>query len=71
MSANVTYRMFKIQDPRSPGFFWFEIEGRNQETGETWTASVCDTRDEAREHIAAMRDAVKVRQSYIENGGAE
>jgi hypothetical protein len=53
-----TYRLFKIQDPRSPGFFWYEIEGRTT-SGETFTAAVCDTREEAREHIKSMREAVK------------
>lgn len=53
-----TYRLLKIQDPRSPGFFWYEIEGRTT-SGETFTAAVCDTRDEARETIAAMREATR------------
>jgi multisubunit Na+/H+ antiporter MnhE subunit len=58
MPATVTYRMLKIQDPRSPGFFWYEIECRTP-AGETHTVAVCDTRDEARETIAVVRAAVR------------
>jgi hypothetical protein len=55
-----TFRIIKVQDPRTPGFFWYEIEGRNHETGQAWTAAVCDTKDEARETLRA-----------IENNGTE
>jgi hypothetical protein len=58
MTPTVTYRMIKIQDPRSPGFFWYEIESRTP-AGETHTVAVCDTREEAKETIAAMRAAVQ------------
>lgn len=54
-----TYRIIKIRDPRTPGFRWYEIEGRNADTGETWTAAVCDTRDEARDTLRAMERAVQ------------
>lgn len=54
-----TYRIIKIRDPRTPGFRWYEIEGRNADTGETWTAAVCDTRDEARDTLRAMEGAVQ------------
>jgi len=59
MPANVTYRLLKIQDPRTPGFFWYEIECRDVATGQTHTVAVCDTRDEATQTIKAMRDAVR------------
>lgn len=59
MTANATYRMLKIQDPRSPGFFWFEIECRDGATGQTHTVAVCDTRSEAQATIKAMRAAVR------------
>lgn len=52
-----TYRLLKIRDPRTPGFCWYEIEGRNATTGETWTAAVCDTKDEARDTLRAMEAA--------------
>jgi len=57
MTATNVYRLLKIRDPRSPGFFWYEIELRTP-SGETHTVAVCDTRAEARETIAAMRAAV-------------
>jgi len=53
-----TYRIRKIRDPRTPGFFWYEIEGRNSETGEQWTAAVCDTLAEARDTLRHMDAAV-------------
>ena len=58
MTPTVTYRMLKIQDPRTPGFFWYEIECRTP-AGETHTVAVCDTCEEAKETIAAMRAAVR------------
>lgn len=54
----ITYRIRKIRDPRTPGFFWYEIEGRNAETGEQWTAAVCDTLAEARDTLRHMDAAV-------------
>jgi len=53
----VTYRIVTIRDPRTPGFCWYEIEGRNAATGEAWTAAVCDTKDEARDTLRAMEGA--------------
>ena len=53
-----TYRILTIRDPRTPGFRWWEIEGRNAETGQTWTAAVCDSRDEARDLLRHMEAAV-------------
>jgi hypothetical protein len=55
----VTYRLLKIRDPRTPGFFWYEIEGRDPNSGSTWCAAICDTREEAREKIDAMREATE------------
>jgi hypothetical protein len=55
----VTYRIVTIRDPRTPGFKWWEIEGHNAATGETWTAAVCDTKDEARDTLRAMEGAVR------------
>lgn len=52
----MTYRMFKIQDPRSPGFFWYEIEAIAAD-GHVETVAVCDTRDEARDLLKAMEAA--------------
>lgn len=52
-----TYRILTIRDPRTPGFRWYEIQGRNASTGETWTAAVCDTRQEARETLRVMEAA--------------
>lgn len=69
-TTTVTYRLLKIQDPRTPGFFWYEIEGRDPATSATWCAAICDTRDEARETIAALRDAVDARETYKREGGA-
>ena len=46
-----TYHIIKIRDPRTPGFFWFEVEGRDGETGQHYTVAVCDTRDEARQML--------------------
>jgi len=57
MAETVTYRLLKIRDPRTPGFYWYEIECRTP-SGETHTVAVCDTRAEARETIGAMRAAV-------------
>ncbi len=53
-----TYRLLKIRDPRSVGFFSYEIEARTSD-GKTITVAVCDTRSEARETIAAMREAAR------------
>ena len=53
----MTYRIIKIQDPRSPGFFWYEIEARTAD-GQTDTVAVCDTRSEARELLRHMEAAV-------------
>jgi hypothetical protein len=50
-----TFRIITIRDPRTPGFRWWEIEAHNAATGERWTAAVCDTLDEARDTIKAMR----------------
>lgn len=55
----VTYRIFTIRDPRTPGFKWYEIEGRNAATGETWTAAVCDTKGEAREALRAIEGGAR------------
>lgn len=49
-----TYRIITIRDPRTPGFRWYEIEGRNPVTRETWTVAVCDTREEARDTLRAI-----------------
>ena len=49
------FRILTIRDPRTPGFRWWEIEGHNDTTGERWTAAVCDTKEEARELVKAMR----------------
>jgi hypothetical protein len=49
----MTYRIIKIQDPRSPGFFWYEIEARTAD-GQVEIVAVCDTRDEARATLKAM-----------------
>ena len=48
------YRLLKIRHERSPGCFWYEIECRLP-NGETHVVAACDTREEARETIAAMR----------------
>lgn len=53
-----TYSLHKIQDPRTPGFFWYEIEATTY--GETITVAVCDTKEEAREMIKAMRENTHV-----------
>lgn len=53
----MTYRMLKIRDPRSPGVYWYEIEGRTAE-GRVETVAVCDTREEAVSVLRAMRDFV-------------
>jgi len=50
-----TYRIITIKDPRTPGFRWWEIEARNAATGTTEIVAVCDTKDEARDTIKAMR----------------
>ena len=47
----ITHRIHKIRDPRTPGFFWYEVEGRDATTGQVWTAAVCDTLSEARETL--------------------
>jgi hypothetical protein len=59
MPATVIYRLLRIRDPRSPGVYWFEVEARDPVAGTTTTVAVCDTREEARETIAAMRAAVQ------------
>jgi hypothetical protein len=58
MPTTLIYRMLKIRDPRTPGFHWYEIEARDTSTGRVETVAVCDTREEARATIAAMRQAV-------------
>jgi hypothetical protein len=55
----VTSRLHKIRDPRTPGFFWYEIEGRDPASGATWCAAICDTRDEAIEKIDGLREAAE------------
>jgi hypothetical protein len=55
----VTYRIVTIRDPRTPGFRWYEVEGHNAGTGQTWTAAICDTKDEARDTLRAMEGAVR------------
>ena len=50
----ITYHIKKIRDPRTPGFFWYEIEGRDGETGERYQVAICDTRDEAVEMLRAI-----------------
>jgi hypothetical protein len=55
----VTYRIVTIRDPRTPGFKWYEIEGHNAATAETWTAAVCDTKDEARDTLRAIEGAIR------------
>lgn len=54
-----TYRILTIRDPRTPGFKWYEIEGRNPVSNETWTAAVCDTKDEARDTLREIERAAK------------
>lgn len=50
----ITYRIVRIRDPRTPVFFWFEIVATS-DNGQAETVAVCDTRDEARDTIKAMR----------------
>jgi hypothetical protein len=52
----MTYRLLKIQDPRTPGFCWWEIEARAGD-GTAETVAVCDTKEEARDTLKAMRAA--------------
>ena len=52
-----TYSLHKIQDPRTPGFYWFEVEATTN--GQAETVAVCDTRAEARELLRHMEKAAK------------
>ena len=52
-----TYSLHKIQDPRTPGFFWYEIEATTD--GQTETVAVCDTNEEARDTLRAMEGAIR------------
>ena len=54
----ITYSLHKIQDPRTPGFFWYEIEARTAD-GQTETVAVCDTREEARDMLRAIEGGVR------------
>ena len=49
-----TYHIKKIRDPRTPGFCWYEIEGRDGETGQRYEVAICDTREEARDMLRAI-----------------
>jgi len=56
-----TYRIIRIADPRSRGACaWFEIEGSNP-AGDRWHVATCDTREEAREMLKAIRQQVKAK----------
>lgn len=55
MNATPTYRVRKISDPRSRGAcYWFEIEA-TATNGTTWHVATVDTKEEARELLAAIR----------------
>ena len=57
-----TYHIKKIRDPRTPGFYWYEIEGRDGEAGERHQVAICDTRDEAREMLRAIKAETAARR---------
>ena len=53
------YRVIKISDPRSRGAcYWFEIESVTAD-GARYHVATCDTREEARELVKALRAAAK------------
>lgn len=52
-----TYSLHRIQDPRTPGFFWYEIEATTD--GQTETVAVCDTKDEARDTLRAIEGGAR------------
>lgn len=52
-----TLKIRKIRDPRTPVFCWYEIEATDTDSGATETLAVCDTREEARDTLKAIRGA--------------
>ena len=55
--AKNTYRIIRIALPISASAF-FEIEGSNP-AGDRWHVATCDTREEAREMLKAIRQQVE------------
>ena len=58
-NPTMAYRVIKISDPRSRGLcYWFEIESVTAD-GARYHVATCDTRQEARELVKALRAAAK------------
>lgn len=47
------YSITEIDNPRAPGH-WFEVNGRNVDTGYTWLVAEFNTREEARQELRRL-----------------